>query len=79
MHLTMLCNTREVQCNIMWHFSLVHVLPTLKGKKQVMLDVRFLHDSFIPLLSFAGWNVTYSICFLASISYEWGDLGLQTP
>jgi hypothetical protein len=26
----------------MWHFYVVYALPTLKGKKQVMLDVGFL-------------------------------------
>ena len=35
----MFCNTRKNQRNVMWHFSLVHALPTLKGEKQVMLDV----------------------------------------
>ena len=39
MQSSMFCNTREVQRNIMWHFSLVCALPALKGKKQVMLDV----------------------------------------
>ena len=42
MHSSMLCNTREVQRNIMCHFYVVYALPTLKGKKQVMLDVGFL-------------------------------------
>ena len=35
----MFCNTRKNQRNVMWHFSLVYALPTLKGEKQVVLDV----------------------------------------